>query len=175
MRTADVDDAGVMITRHDAILDALLNNFFKDRLTQLEISREKADIFSLIIMNDDSEVVFEKQDRSTARKIIRNMQSLSRYRPRSHGNYLPAMEQLGTLIQNESRRKSVINVFFLSDGKPSDAAPKGPGTIQEKVTQKIVHWTGVALFPVWKNIFFSCSWLWRRRFSCIGANGSQCS
>ena len=51
--------------------------------------------------------------------------------PKSHGNYLPALEMLLELVAAVAplmnANVSQTNIFFLSDGRPSDPTARGTG------------------------------------------------
>jgi hypothetical protein len=71
------------------------------------------------------------------------------FEPRSHGNYLPALSTLHQLLRRQGGDSGdcIIHILFLSDGRPSDAAPKGPGSVEDKKAAQIIAQTVDLLSP----------------------------
>ena len=115
MRTCDVKD---FKTRSDATLGCLALDFVGKQLDGG--SSGGTDVVSLIFMNDEATVVFEREPITNVlyNKLINLQKTIH---PHSHGNYIPALlaaEKL--LIPDKSNSKCAMLLLFLSDGRPSD-------------------------------------------------------
>ena len=65
--------------------------------------------------------------------------------PHFDGNYLPALDKAEQLLLSNSFGSCALNLFFLSDGKPSDRVPRGTQTLITGVTPAQVAMTAARI------------------------------
>ena len=113
MKTSDVTD---FENRAKAVFGMLAVDFVaKQRLSG---AATDTDVVSLVLMDDWVEVVFEREPMGLV--LYNKLVGLHhRVRPRSHGNFLPSLDQAQKLFR-EDHDGSALCLLFLSDGKPSD-------------------------------------------------------
>eukprot|EP00959_Pyramimonas_sp_CCMP1952_P384662 8061716-Pyramimonas_sp.AAC.1 len=118
MRTDDVADGA---TRSDVVWVTLATDVVAKRLESGEAC--DTDVFSLIVMNDRSQVLFYQRpmDWLLFNDLIDQLRSAQ---PSCHGNYLPALDEAETLLLSNTHGSCALLLLFLSDGKPSDKIPK---------------------------------------------------
>ena len=119
MRERDVRDrAGV--TRSEAVYD-LLHGMLTQQLAK---GFKSTDLYSLVEMRDDAEVVFERRGLGLGlvQSVVRRRDAAA---PRSHGCYVPALEAVQRLALSDRSEAYGVCVLFISDGKPSDSTPPG--------------------------------------------------
>ena len=92
--------------------------------------------------------------------------------PKSHGNYLPALDMLVELVTAVdplmNSAVSQTNVFFLSDGRPSDPTPRGAGdatALMPVVEERMRELSGASSCPLSVN----CIGLGHEDFSVLHA------
>eukprot|EP00752_Nemacystus_decipiens_P008919 g7962.t1 len=80
------------------------------------------DVVSVLLMHDGVDVLFEREP--MGRFLYNRLIDIrDKVRPRSHGNYLPSIDQVEQLLRDDSDRPNTSLLFlFLSDGRPSDNA-----------------------------------------------------
>ena len=117
MRTCDVFD---FRNRAKAMFGMLALEFVaKQRLTGEATSN---DVVSLLLMHDGVDIVFEREPMGLVLyNKFAGMHDM--VRPRSHGNFLPSLDQAEELLRSNSANGGcALCLLFLSDGKPSDNA-----------------------------------------------------
>ena len=129
MKTRDVSDGG---TRLDAALTALLEGLVAPQLAQ---GVGASDAVSMLVMGPETETQFSKLSFPDAKAHLEAARA-GGIKPKGHGFYVPALKALGNLLR-ATRGTHPVNVMFLSDGRPSDQAGRGPGTIEDKVGAEI--------------------------------------
>ena len=93
---------------------------------QLEKGEAKAtDVVSLVAMNDTATTLLRHQplDWLLYNKLLQFREDAV---PRSHGDYLPALSAAETLFHENRFGGCALQLFFLSDGKPSDPVVGSP-------------------------------------------------
>lgn len=124
MRTSDVFD---FKNRSQAVFGMLALDFVAKQRLSGEASA--TDVVSLVLMHDEAEVAFEREPMGL---ILYNkfVDLHNNGVPRSHGNFLPALELAQSLLEEECHGSCAMSLLFLSDGKPSDPTeklyPSGP-------------------------------------------------
>mmetsp|Transcript_13429 Transcript_13429/g.18361 ORF Transcript_13429/g.18361 Transcript_13429/m.18361 type:complete len:707 (+) Transcript_13429:131-2251(+) len=105
-------------TRSEAVWITLAIEYVAKRLESGEAT--SMDVFSLIGMNDDATVLVEELPTDW---ILFNhlVDLLRKERPRSHGNYMPALNAAENLLLRNTSGSCALLLLFLSDGKPSDS------------------------------------------------------
>jgi hypothetical protein len=130
MRTSDMADCK---NRADAVWVSLSLDWVA---VQLEGGGGKgSDVVSLVAMNDTADVILRHRpvDWLLFNDLLDLRQSL---RPRSHGNYLPALDAAEDLFYTNTCGGCALQLLFLSDGQPSDRVTRGPGTTPQKRLQQ---------------------------------------
>ena len=134
MSTCDVvGDHGNVTTRSQAVFASLLETFFP---FQLNLGYLETDIYSLIIMDATSFVLYERKKFDAAVEDTRN--ACRTMVPHSHGYYLPALDMMKGVLDSDRSAKCFTNILFLSDGKPSDPTPRGSDPPETKSSKQIV-------------------------------------
>ncbi|KAL7548108.1 hypothetical protein ACHAWF_011406 [Thalassiosira exigua] len=112
MRSADVPGYS---TRAEAVYDCLVRDFVKD---QIRTGVAKDVVVTLISMNDEATVLIKTHPLDHS--LITRIENIKSRRPRSHGNYIPALDKaLEVMIEDAPNRGSLLLLLF-SDGAPSD-------------------------------------------------------
>ena len=135
MRNVDVTtSSGQCISRNSALFDCLHCQFFPQQEAN---DHDATDVYSMIAFSDESRIVYLHEPLSSAKeKSI----SAAFDRPESHGFYLPTLEVLGQVLDLPlSLTAAATMVLFLSDGKPSDALPRGKEDAATKLASFIVR------------------------------------
>lgn len=114
MRTSDVFD---FKNRSQAVFGMLALDFVaKQRLSG---DASATDVVSLVLMHDKGEVAFEREPMGLV--LYNKFVDLHNNGvPRSHGNFLPALELAQSLLEGQCHGSCAMSLLFLSDGKPSD-------------------------------------------------------
>jgi hypothetical protein len=134
MSTCDVvGDHGNETTRSQAVFASLLNFFFP---YQLNLGYLETDIYSLIIMDATSFVLYERKTFHAA--VAETKSACNTMIPHSHGYYIPALDMMKGVLDRDKSSKCFTNILFLSDGKPSDPTPRGPDPPEMKCSKQIV-------------------------------------
>jgi Alpha-kinase family len=134
MSTCDVvGDHGSETTRSQAVFASLLETFFP---FQLNLGYLETDIYSLIIMDATSFVLYERKHFHAAVEETKN--ACHTMIPHSHGYYIPALDMMKGVLDRDKSSKCFTNILFLSDGKPSDPTPRGPDPPEIKSSKQIV-------------------------------------
>eukprot|EP00854_Cymbomonas_tetramitiformis_P012116 gene12116-14317_t len=117
MRNADLADGA---TRSDAVWLTLAKDFVALRLETKEASG--TDVFSLVLMNKDSTVMFRHRpiDWLLYNDLVEQLRTAE---PMSEGNYFPALDAAEQLLLSNTHGSCALMLVFLSDGKPSDRLP----------------------------------------------------
>lgn len=114
MKTCDIFD---FRNRSMAVFGMLALNFVATQ--RLSGEATDTDVVSLVLMRDVGEVVFEREPMGVV--LYNKFVDLHDYStPRSHGNYLPALDTVEDLITSGSHGWCALSLLFLSDGRPSD-------------------------------------------------------
>lgn len=135
MRNVDVTtSSGQCISRNSALFDCLHCQFFPQQEAN---DHDATDVYSMIAFSDESRIVYLHEPLSSAKeKSI----SAAFDRPESRGFYLPTLEVLGQVLDLPlSLTAAATMVLFLSDGKPSDALPRGKEDAATKLASFIVR------------------------------------
>lgn len=113
MKTSDVTD---FENRAKAVFGMLAVDFVaKQRLSGVAAD---TDVVSLVLMDDWVTVVFEREPMGLV--LYNKLVGLHhKVKPRSHGNFLPSLDQAQQLF-SEDHDGSALCLLFLSDGRPSD-------------------------------------------------------
>jgi Alpha-kinase family len=134
MSTCDVvGDHGNETTRSQAVFASLLEFFFP---FQLNLGYLETDIYSLIIMDATSFVLYERKNFHAA--VAETQSACNTMIPHSHGYYIPALDMMKGVLDRDKSSKCFTNILFLSDGKPSDPTPRGPDPPEIKSSKQIV-------------------------------------
>jgi hypothetical protein len=98
---------------------------------QIEGGAKGSDVVSLLLMNDEATLVFEDQPIDWL-LFNRLLELRKTSRPRSHGNYIPALDSAEELLLSNTSGRCGLLLLFLSDGKPSDRVHGGSQSVLEK-------------------------------------------
>lgn len=114
MRGTDVTD---FYSRSQAVFGMLALDFVaKPRLSG---DASDTDVVSLILMQDSSKVVVEKEPVG----LVLYNQFVALHdaaTPEYNGNFLPALDQAEMLLKSQVHGECALSLMFLSDGRPSD-------------------------------------------------------
>lgn len=112
MRASDVPGYE---TRAKAVYECLKRDFAQEQL-----KKGLADdvVVTLISMSDTSSVLIDKKPLN--KSLIEDFERMSRRRPRSHGNYIPALDKALEVMTADAHNRSSLLLLFFSDGAPSD-------------------------------------------------------
>eukprot|EP00049_Salpingoeca_infusionum_P010039 m.170205 g.170205 ORF g.170205 m.170205 type:complete len:683 (+) comp14523_c0_seq1:583-2631(+) len=108
-------------SRTEAVYSTLRREFLQP---QLDLAKSAAGatsgdaVVSLIEMSSYPIVLLNRVAVDEALSLSLQHQQLKR--GRSHGHYVPALDELDRMLQEDVRRQVQVIVFFLSDGSPSD-------------------------------------------------------
>lgn len=121
MRRPDVADGA---TRSDAVWVTLAHAFVKEQL-ESGTARD-TDVVSLVAMNDGGTLLLDREplDWLLYNRLVELLRSAE---PKSRGNYLPALDQAEECLLHNTHGSCALLLMFLSDGRPSDCPPRGPG------------------------------------------------
>lgn len=118
-------DAAGAYDRSDAVWTAIALDFLAEQLERGRASSR--DVVSVVYFNDSAHVLVDCAPLD-ARLFNRVLELRDTVRPRSHGNYLPALAAAGRLLLPcAAHGACALALLFLSDGRPSDRLPPGPG------------------------------------------------
>ncbi len=117
MRKSDVSGHA---SRTSAVYDCLIQEFVRPQMESIKNNskQEIEAVATLISINDDAQVIFERQPFGQA--MVDTMEVLMHSRARSHGNYLPALDKAMKVLQADAGFGAQLFIVFLSDGAPSD-------------------------------------------------------
>ncbi len=122
MRTNDVPGFG---SRFDAVFSTIALDLIGKPLDHGCYSGHPQDVMTLIEMQDDAQCRFTREPITNV-LFNRVVELRNTSRPRSHGNYIPALELARQVIEDDiGNNMCSVLVLFLSDGKPSDQQRKG--------------------------------------------------
>ncbi|CAM9600243.1 unnamed protein product [Ectocarpus sp. 4 AP-2014] len=127
MNMCDVTD---FRTRSMAVFGTLALDFVgKQRLSGEATDR---DAVSLVLMRDSAEIVFEREpmDLVLYNKFV-GLHDQSR--PRSHGMFLPALNEAERLLKSQVHGGCALSLMFLSNGRPSDQGSSPMHVIADRV------------------------------------------
>ncbi|KAL3936397.1 MAG: hypothetical protein SGBAC_008274 [Bacillariaceae sp.] len=131
MRTADVPGYD---SRAHAVYECLKRDFVKE---QLKSGTATDVVVTVISMSDTATVLLHKMPLDES--LIKDLQRLSKRRPKSHGNYIPALDKALEVMRADAENASSLLLLFFSDGAPSDQA-----------NMKCVH--GIDIFNINRKI-----------------------
>ncbi|KAI9336128.1 hypothetical protein BDR26DRAFT_865178 [Obelidium mucronatum] len=95
------------------------------------------DVVSVIEMRDEAEVVFSREP-ITNHFFNALLERKTKSKPASHGNYINALEEAQRLFEvDEDNDTCALLLIFMSDGKPSDKIPRGGGSVQDILSDKV--------------------------------------
>lgn len=123
MRTRDASAAGT--SRSDAVWTTLATSLIKQQLVERGAAAER-DVVSVVLMGQEAEVIVDKDplDWLLYNRVVRMVKDA---RPAKAGNFLPALDVAEQLLLSNPHGSCALMLVFLSDGRPSDALPKGGG------------------------------------------------
>lgn len=107
-----------------AVFGMLALNFVAKQ--QLSGEATDTDVVSLVLMRDTGEVLFEREPMGLV-LYNRFVELHDNSTPRSHGNYLPALDLVEEVITSGVHGSCALSLLFLSDGRPSDHSSSFPG------------------------------------------------
>lgn len=114
MKTCDIFD---FRNRSMAVFGTLALDFVARQRVSGEAT--DADVVSLILMRNEAEVAFEREPMGLV--LYNRLVGLhDEGVPRSHGNFLPALDEAKRLLNNQVHGGCALSLLFLSDGRPSD-------------------------------------------------------
>ncbi|CAM9860700.1 unnamed protein product [Scytosiphon promiscuus] len=119
MKTCDIFD---FRNRSMAVFGMLAIDF----VAKQRISGEATDkdVVSLVLMRNEAEVVFEREPMGLV--LYNRLVGLHDDGvPRSHGNFLPALDEAKRLLNSQVHGGCALSLLFLSDGRPSDHVTLG--------------------------------------------------
>lgn len=112
MRASDVPGYE---TRAKAVYQCLKNDFAKE---QLKSGAADDVVVTLISMSNDASVLIDTKPLDES--FIKNIERISKRRPKSHGNYIPALDKALEVMTADAPNRSSVLLLFFSDGAPSD-------------------------------------------------------
>jgi hypothetical protein len=112
MRTPDVPGYK---TRAHAVYECLKRDFVKE---QLKTGAASDVVVTLISMSNDASVLFHTQPLNDS--LIDQLETMSKRKPKSHGNYIPALDKALEVMRADAPNRSSLLLLFFSDGAPSD-------------------------------------------------------
>jgi hypothetical protein len=112
MRASDVPGYE---TRAKALYECLKRDFAQE---QLKEGLTDDVVVTLISMSDTSSVLINTKPLN--KSLIEDFERMSRRRPRSHGNYIPALDKALEVMTADAHNRSSLLLLFFSDGAPSD-------------------------------------------------------
>ncbi|MDC0525437.1 VWA domain-containing protein [bacterium] len=113
MKTNDV--AGFK-SRADAVYAALLKDFAQE---QVATGAAKDVVVTVILMRDTAHVELDCVPLDA--HFVTSLREISCRTPRSHGNYLPALDKALEIMSADAPNRASVLLVLLSDGSPSDA------------------------------------------------------
>ena len=105
-------------SRTAAVYDCLARDFLQPQLATITAGNRNSHVVSLIEMSDTATVVFNRHP--VDQELAEQFRERAELRARSHGNYLPALDQLHDLLRRDAAHGRQLFLLFLSDGAPSD-------------------------------------------------------
>lgn len=103
-------------SRAHAVYECLKRDFVKE---QLKSGTADDVVVTLIAMMDDARVLIDKEPLNES--LIGLLETLSsKIKPRSHGNYLPALDKALEVMKADAANRGSVLLLFFSDGAPSD-------------------------------------------------------
>ena len=109
------DDVPGYSSRMQAVYDCLSRDFVE---AQLNSGSAKDVVVSIIAMSDDASVLVDKYPLNSS--LALHLDDLGKRNPRSHGNYLPALDKAFEIMLADAPNRANFLLLFLSDGAPSD-------------------------------------------------------
>ena len=114
MRSSDV--AGYE-TRSRAVYDCLVRDFVK---AQVQSGAAEDVVVSLISMSNQATVLLHCEPLNET--LIPKLESIGKRQPKSHGNYIPAMDLALKVMTDDAPNRASVLLLFFSDGAPSDSS-----------------------------------------------------
>lgn len=102
-------------TRAKAVYDCLIRDFVEE---QVKNGSTDDVVVTLISMSDDATVLMETQPLDHS--LVAKLEKIGRRYPRSHGNYIPALDKALEVMTADAPNRSSLLLLFFSDGAPSD-------------------------------------------------------
>jgi len=112
MRSTDVPGYN---SRSHAVYECLKRDFVRE---QLKSGAATDVIVTIISMSDAATVLLHKQPLNES--LIDDLERLSKRRPKSHGNYIPALDKALEVMKADAANTSGLLLLLFSDGAPSD-------------------------------------------------------
>lgn len=103
-------------SRAHAVYECLKRDFVKE---QLKSGTADDVVVTLIAMMDDAHVLIDKEPLNESLIVLLETLS-SKLRPRSHGNYLPALDKALEVMKADAANRGSVLLLLFSDGAPSD-------------------------------------------------------
>jgi len=114
-------DVSNFITRYYAVVCNLASQYIASQLIRNQV--KNSDVVTIIRMGTESNLMIEREPLSW---VLYNMVlDLRSKRPKHHGNYIPALQRAKELFHKYDHPNTALSLFFLSDGRPSDAFLNG--------------------------------------------------
>ena len=110
------DDVPGYASRTQAVYDCLSRDFVEAQVSQ-GIHGEDV-VVSLISMSNEATVLLDKRPLDSS--LVPILKMLGDHSPRSHGNYVPALDKAIEIMINDAPNRANLLLLFLSDGAPSD-------------------------------------------------------
>ena len=108
------DDVPGYTSRVQAVYDCLSRDFVEAQVAQ----GAQDVVVSLVEMRDEAAVLLRK--RALDASLASELRKLGRRAPKSHGNYLPALDKALEIMAEDAKNRANFLLLFLSDGAPSD-------------------------------------------------------
>ena len=113
------DDVNGGRCRSDAVWTCIAREYIKKQMEKK--SRGPTDFISVVLMGEKARAFLQCAPTTwhLYNKLV-DMREWSVERPRGPGNYMPALEEAGRLLQINTCGSCALSLLFFSDGKPSD-------------------------------------------------------
>ena len=108
------DDVPGYSSRMQAVYDCLARDFVDAQVAQ----GAQDVVVSLVSMSDEASVLIDKQPLDAS--LSDQLKAIAKRRPKSHGNYLPALDKALEIMAKDAPKRANFLLLFLSDGAPSD-------------------------------------------------------
>ncbi|CAJ1947687.1 unnamed protein product [Cylindrotheca closterium] len=102
-------------SRAHAVYECLKRDFVRE---QLKSGVVKDVVVTVISMSNAATVLLHKRPLNGS--LIGDLERLSKRRPRSHGNYIPALDKALEVMKADAENTSSLLLLLFSDGAPSD-------------------------------------------------------
>jgi hypothetical protein len=109
------DDVPGYKSRAHAVYDCLVRDFVKE---QVKTGAAQDVVVSLITMSDKAKVEIKTHPLDDS--LIPLLEKIGKRGPRSHGNYIPALDKALELMTADAPNRGSLLLLLFSDGAPSD-------------------------------------------------------